>query len=822
MSATGARHDWPAAPPHPRAHLLAAAGLVHDLGKLLEPAGVPLDAMQQQLEQIICPTGPDGRGTHRHVLWTARALDDIRSDWGGIDRRELFAVACNHHRPSAGAENEQLLTRADRMASGHDRRAADTDAPQRITGVAPALAHLFGHEPAEQQALLPTTDAADTARFLPAPRQAREDYAAACRALVPPLVAALSRDWRSPAHCVTGVQAALAFIADRVPASRRLGELADISLYDHSRVVAAFAAALGVLADAGHADAARVRLAAWGLGGIQTFLFRTVPALDGVGGGDRGMARTLRARSALVVLLGHLVARRVLEATGLPSVSHVLDAGGRGLVLLPDEPQLVRRADAALAQAADWVRSRLGGGLRLDIALTEPLHEDALGSEAFAARWREVAVAVDEARYRLPGLPLRDDAGWRPDAWVGAHPGLPVDGAAWANAVRALGRHLPDAIGFTVGGGPGLLQRPLELLGYRVQLHDGRSARTAADIVRFGPDAEQPAQPVLPLGNHVPRATRDDVVRLERAGWRSREAVAAAASATVANESEAEVDEDDLAPREHELLTFDQLAHLATDGDGTAMGHAMLGCLKADVDSLGVVMGHGFGDRVSLGRVAAVSRAMDAFFRRYLPARLAQVHPKAYVVFGGGDDLLVIGPWLDLVRLAGDLYADFRRGVADNPCLTLSAAVTFSKPRVPVRLLAGAADAALTAAKDAGRNRVAIGSVLLPWPRLVEALALADTLTQLGERQRALLYRLVQYADMGRRAAAWSQGGTVPLADLKWRAQLAYDLRRNLRGGRDGADALRERLMAVRTDDDLAALRVAATLALYRLRGGTS
>lgn len=60
------------------------------------------------------------------------------------------------------------------------------------------------------------------------------------------------------------------------------------------------------------------------------------------------------------------------------------------------------------------------------------------------------------------------------------------------------------------------------------------------------------------------------------------------------------------------------------------------------------------------------------------------------------------------------------------------------------------------------------------------------------------------------------------LTDLKWRAQMSYDLKRNLPAP-DSADSplgrLHRALMAIRSVDDAGVLHTAATLTLYFMRG---
>jgi len=58
----------------------------------------------------------------------------------------------------------------------------------------------------------------------------------------------------------------------------------------------------------------------------------------------------------------------------------------------------------------------------------------------------------------------------------------------------------------------------------------------------------------------------------------------------------------------------------------------------------------------------------------------------------------------------------------------------------------------------------------------------------------------------------------VSPADLKWRAQLSYDLRRNL----PETIELQQQLMSIRSATDAVVLHTAAMLTLYFIRGGSS
>jgi CRISPR-associated protein Csm1 len=284
---------------------------------------------------------------------------------------------------------------------------------------------------------------------------------------------------------------------------------------------------------------------------------------------------------------------------------------------------------------------------------------------------------------------------------------------------------------------------------------------------------------------------------------------------------------DDEAPEEGGLLTFAELAALGveTNRKGQTIGRPMLALLKADVDNLGRVFGEGLGNRRSLSRTAALSRLMDAFFTGWLPDHLRTHFPNLYTVYAGGDDLMVLGPWLDVLRFAPSLRAAFGRFSGGNPSLTLSAGIELFDPKTPVSLAAAGAEARLEAAKHADKDKVcAIGPAdeAMTWGEWSQTLDQAEELHGLiGEEKisTALLYRLLTLDDRRRKARK-----DPNCAD--WRAKLGYTLYRSVKAdAMAGNQSVRERILRLMGIDAKLAdapephyARAAIVIALYRNR----
>lgn len=812
-----------------RAHLLAAAGLWHDLGKVGEPAAAPLDPHVANLDQTLCPTDSFGRYTHRHVLYTAQLLEVARSagsDFGGLDPRALFRVATSHHVTHPGSLDEAILKKADWLASGHDRREADREDPQAlaVAGLWPILASLRlpGEKPTAGQnaagdlrrIVPPELLSWDEKTILPVPAIPRHEYAQACGRLWDVLKQHLSIRAADLGEYVERLQALLLRTVHAIPASRQVGQQADVSLYDHSHLTAAFAACLACLFDPAQTQECdpnrlrgRYRILQLAVGSIQPFILRSVSALDAPAGEtvEKGMARRLRARSFFVSLLTWLAARRVLEAAGLPIVNLIFDGGGRAILLLPDMEAILGPIQRALAEIEAWFTDTLGSFLRWDVAWSRSLTDTDFTAEHFGDAYREVTHTLAEARYGGSLTSLRSADGWNEEAWLLKGPTLPVDRADFQERFEQVGRFLPRARFLRIVRQGSPVQGPaLEIFDYTVELWDRppRNGLTYALDLEY---AERLDQPVWLVGSHVPVADERDIARL----------------AAERNSSEA----DDSEPLEvGDIIPFEELSRLSEDEQHRPLSYPMLAVLKADVDHLGMLLSMGLGEAVSFGRLATLARTLNQFFKGFLNHQIAIRYPHIYTVFAGGDDLFLIGPWFDVVRLTRDLHGWFVRLTCGNPFVTFSAGIVFAQPRIPVRHLAHEGEAALEKAKDLGRNRITITSRTFSWDLFKEGVRFSQLLQRCagngsGERRpgvsRAMLYRLLQYANMALRE-------TKTLVDLKWRAQLSYDAKRNLPEPDHSPEIkeLHESLAQIQSPDDAAVLFVGTLLTLYALRGG--
>jgi len=181
-------------------------------------------------------------------------------------------------------------------------------------------------------------------------------------------------------------------------------------------------------------------------------------------------------------------------------------------------------------------------------------------------------------------------------------------------------------------------------------------------------------------------------------------------------------------------LYFDCLAN-------RARGRKLLGYLKADVDNLGSLFVYGLKDdqneRNSISRIATMSRMLDLFFSGRVDQLLNIRFNHCYTIFSGGDDLLIAGPWDEIVDLATFIQDEFKKFTNNNENVTLSAGISLLKPAVPVSRSVQAADESLEASKETvlkgeteGRNQLSLLGRTMKWPK---AAPLLDNAKQLSD-----------------------------------------------------------------------------------------
>ena len=778
---------------------VALAGLLHDLGKLAERADMPVQDREilEVNKQTYCPNPkpyPNSPGwfSHVHAAYTALALDAIESclppikgrdaspfqEWGearsgGADD-SLINAAAKHHKPDTFLQ--WIVATADRAASGLDREtfdlyneARDGDptfrkdhyTARQITlfeqidlGAAPgggrtkpAWAYRYPLRPLSPMSIFPVRAEECESKDRSAARAEYLDLWTEFRK---------GLDEIPPSH-----RQNLALWLDHfdtlwltythaVPAATAFRTIPDVSLYDHSRVVAALAAAIWRYHHerGDDRDEVRKRLSTredWNepkllfiqgdLFGIQDFIFASG------GAATKRAAKLLRGRSFFISLLTECAALRVLDALSLPPTSQIVNAAGKFQIIAPNTGDTIDKLGEVRKELDEWFLRHTFGQSGIGIAWTpancNDLQEGSRQDSPYRRLVERLFRALEDAKLQRFGLCGASAPALTFDGYldrVGEHGLCAVDGRSPADGgaldaddetkVSRLARGQITIGDLLVNERRNRLRnrllvsrRPLQ--GDNVDtldtdvfgLHVGLTGDEEASG-RFGNDAASgnllrvwdfslPEDREAPLFHGyarrevnawVPRFSEEDVEDKSRYEG-------------------AALDASEL-PEARNLKTFKALASEARERHRPAAGAddpkgwtgvSALMTLKGDVDNLGAIFQRGL-EAPSLSRMAALSRQMNAFFAVHLPHLCRTEFRNTYTVFAGGDDFFLIGPWTQQVALAARLRTDFHHYVSDNAGVGFSAGLAMTKPRLPVRRLEAMAEHALESAKTFRRK----------------------------------------------------------------------------------------------------------------------
>ncbi|MBW2059829.1 MAG: type III-A CRISPR-associated protein Cas10/Csm1 [Deltaproteobacteria bacterium] len=414
---------------------VALGALLHDIGKFMQRAGLPLSQQSKNMENTICPVFR-GRYSHRHVLWTNEFFDNYFPK-DRIDRSQdnVANLASYHHRPSTPLQT--IIQEADRLSAGMDRKTYTKVAEEEISKrghIVERLAPVFEEiclaknifegfhfryplKPLSPPYMFPekTEDVVDLqqTKSVFEYSQLWEAFRDECRSL-------------SKLKPLTLFPDSLLFLLERftwaIPsATYSLGRQTwtDISLYDHSVTTSAIALALYLYhksTDSMTEEAIRDRekkkfiFVNLDVSGIQRFIFDI--AVDST----RGAARILRARSFYLALLMEGAARCVFKEFGLFSPSRVISAGGRAVIVAPLLEAAERKIETIQHEIDRFLWSNYFGELTINLSWI-PVSGKELELDCFPACLEALTQSAQRAKLRKMSSMIGNPENHRFDAF---------------------------------------------------------------------------------------------------------------------------------------------------------------------------------------------------------------------------------------------------------------------------------------------------------------------------------------------------------------------------------------------------------------------
>lgn len=144
---------------------------------------------------------------------------------------------------------------------------------------------------------------------------------------------------------------------------------------------------------------------------------------------------------------------------------------------------------------------------------------------------------------------------------------------------------------------------------------------------------------------------------------------------------------------------------------GIVKGIKRLAVMRCDVDDLGYAFMAGFSHQEkgmynTFARTAAFSRSISLFFKLYINTFAEQ--KKLTIVYAGGDDVFILGAWDDVLQFSVEFRQYFIRWT--NGKLTLSTGIGFFPDKTPINVMARLTGELEEAAKENGKDSICLFS----------------------------------------------------------------------------------------------------------------
>lgn len=711
-------------------YLAALAGLIHDIGKFAMRAGIhPVDTTFTK----------EDYGDHGyHALLS----HDFLLKYIPEKYQKSLASVLFHHRYDLDDPEIRILRIADQLAAGERRTGTDEISEPQAARLIPVLTSVSigkaqdkNIKSAEQWrfGLSPLT--ADNEKVIFPTKEQEGDY----RNLWEKLIDDLDQ-WKNGYGPRWNEQSIFSFyftllhlfykytwcIPSATPWQKGVSNqpqraYPDVSLYDHARISSAIAACLVYDNNKNLTLTTSALLIARGdVSGIQNYIYRiTRPEAE-----TEHVAKRLRGRSFYIQLLTELIVDWLLREIGLPPSCAIFVGGGRFDLLLPLSAK--SKLEELVYKLEEWVLREFNGEIGIWVAVEKADSSDLNDLSHISQRLDDDLERIKQTKWihELKRMDFFEPSGaiWHVCPVCQLTP-MPESGniCQLCQQQELIGKYLPHTHFIAYCYGNNVDWKKDQLIDFR-----NTPFHVTVALIRNSNELEELINKQYVNVLYKINQTQDFIFPGVASGFRflATEAPKALKSLTTS---------DGLNIESGDVLPFESIAELS-------QGASRLGILMADVDNLGFVMSEGLKEddiskpkdqlmRPTLSRVASLSRTLDLFFAGYINQICRDIFAEwkqdqneeqhvdglFYVMYSGGDDLFIVGPWDQVLILAMRIEEKFRKYVGDNPDLTLSAGFVQVKPRFPVQKFSELVREAESAAKSNGRNRIHLFGESVRW-----------------------------------------------------------------------------------------------------------
>lgn len=741
---------------------LYLAALLHDIGKFYQRAddygtekSKMLTAEVKNLESTFCPTDLKRPGTysHKHVLWTYQFIENFKSNFqqAGINAAELAALAASHHKPDTSKIEQLILQKADQLASATDRSKAPEESEKadyktqrlrlvfdfvKVPNQSPNAACNTTYIPLRKLSLSKSFVLREVSdNYRPDATEYKSLWETFCNEFKH-----ISND--SAQNLAETVLSLLHTYTVTIPATTT--DLPDVSLYDHSRTVAALALCLYDWLKEKNFDKNALNessqepflLLGGQISGIQNFIYNII---------GRYAAKNLKGRSFYLELLCDDVISYILSELKLFNGNVIYNSGGNFYLLVPN----TKKVREKIQDLEYHIQAQLFVKHKTELALilaTQPISIEDLEKKRIATPWSRLFDILGEKKSQKFRRVLNENFEKLFEPQGGSKESTKTDAITGDEIIGKI-EYLDESKNLTVG------EYTYEQVSLGFHLKD---TVVLAEVSAYEPYFEKYAReqkfinrcdPLREIGSAYYLIDEEGIKKisqkfdnregiLKRIIGLNRFDISLARFEQIKKHQPAWSFKlyggNDFpvvtvyygSKEETEPKTFSEMAGMSERDraykDFQELKFKRLGVLRMDVDNLGKIFSEGFKGEETLARFASLSRQMDLFFKGYLNTIRDsddKFRGNLLILYAGGDDLFVVGHWAEVIRFAKQVRESFRRFTNRND-MTISGGIAILPAKFPIgkaALIAGEAEDKAKDFNNKAKNAVCIFNEAVSW-----------------------------------------------------------------------------------------------------------
>lgn len=461
-------------------------------------------------------------------------------------------------------------------------------------------------------------------------------------------------------------------------------ELTDISLFDHIKTVTALTSCL-----INSKEEKPFLIIAADISGIQNFIYTEQSPVEN---STKGLGKRLRGKSFYLSLLTDIFAERYLELFGLTRANILINGGGHFVIIVPNNDINKAKLQQETKKIQRWFYRQYKGELNLIVESIEA--NDELYSN-FNKWYNDISSRLQKAKKQRSFDALDEVFNYNLDK---------LDVSEYRDQIEYEDYQIYESINTTYEKNLYGLSKLFENIGkilpkskYLIQINTGSNikAKLGSDLF-YIPFSEFNiywifAEKSKEITNLFDALNSTDITNVRILKINDTNIYDLVYNNQLPLTIGYRFIGTEVPKDGKDILEFEKIAELnyeKTNISNDKLDYPLLGTLRMDVDNLGSIFGNGLEKKKNgrnlktLTRIVSLSRMFNMFFCGYLNETAKKWG--MYITYSGGDDLFVVGSWLNSISFAEELRAEFSRFVCNNKNVTISGGLFLSKGNYPI------------------------------------------------------------------------------------------------------------------------------------------